>query len=258
MNWLNGRRADWPTKSLATLAEALECERLAASRVKAPYSSAPLAMICPLGRRLFEYLLHSFYSPLGNDRTDAYGGSRKNRMRLILEVAEAVRSEWPADKPLFVRLSCIDGEDGGWSIEDTVALSTELVARGVDLIDCSSRGIGLSPTARVLSRIPGFQVPFADRVRREASVPSMAVGLILTGHQAESILSDGRADLICIAREALRNPHWALHAVRELGGDPEWAFWPPQYGWWLSRRAGQLRLGEKDISEGRITAIFNR
>ena len=150
-------------------------------------------------------------------------------------------------------MSCIDGEEGGWSLDDTVAMSRELVARGVDLIDCSSRGIGLSPTARVLSRVPGFQVPFAERVRHEVSVPTMAVGLILTGHQAESILSDGRADLICIAREALRNPSWALHAVQELGGDPEWALWPPQYGWWLSRRAGQLRLGEKDISEGRMS-----
>ncbi|MGE0851826.1 MAG: NADH:flavin oxidoreductase/NADH oxidase [Hyphomicrobiaceae bacterium] len=204
------------------------------------------------------YLLHSFYSPLGNDRTDAYGGSRQNRMRLVLEVAEAVRSEWPTDKPLFMRLSCIDGEEGGWSIEDTVALSAELVARGVDLIDCSSRGIGLSPTARVLSRIPGFQVPFADRVRKEAEVPAMAVGLIMTGSQAESILREGRADLICIAREALRNPHWALHAVQELGGDTGWVLWPPQYGWWLSRRAEQLRLGEQDVKEGRIATVFNR
>ena len=142
------------------------------------------------------YLLHSFYSPLGNDRTDAYGGSRQNRMRLILEVTEAVRAEWPADKPLFVRLSCIDGEEGGWSIEDTVALSTELVARGVDLIDCSSRGIGLSPTARVLSRIPGFQVPFADRVRREVHAPAMAVGLIMTGaRRRASCARAGRSHL---------------------------------------------------------------
>ncbi len=202
------------------------------------------------------YLLHSFYSPLGNDRTDAYGGSRENRMRLILEVAEAVRAEWPKEKPLFVRLSCIDGEEGGWSLDDTVVLSKELVTRGVDLIDCSSRGIGLSPTARVLSRIPGFQVPFAERVRHDVGVPTMAVGLILTGAQAESILREGKADLICIAREALRNPSWALHAVQELKGDLNWDLWPPQYGWWLSRRAEQLALGERDLREGRSTPVF--
>lgn len=204
------------------------------------------------------YLLHSFYSPLTNERKDNYGGSRENRMRLLLEVTEGVRTAWPADRPLFVRLSCVDGENEGWKLEDTVALSTELVARGVDLIDCSSREIGLSPTARLVSRIPGFQVPFADRVRNEVGTATMAVGLILTGGQAESILREGCADLVCVAREALRNPNWALHAVQELGGDSEWTMWPPQYGWWLSRRAAQLKLGEQDLREGRVTAIFNR
>ena len=188
-------------------------------------------------------MLHSFYSPLGNDRTDVYGGSRQNRMRLLLEVTEAVRAAWPADKPLFVRLSCIDGEQSGWSIEDTVVLSRELVANGADLIDCSSRGIGPSPTARVASRVPGFQVPFAEQVRARAHVPTMAVGLILTATQAEDILRQGRADLVCIAREALRNPHWALHAIQELGGDRSWSLWPPQYGWWLSRRRRTAGIG---------------
>ena len=124
-------------------------------------------------------------------------------------------------------------------------LSRELVANGADLIDCSSRGIGPSPTARVASRVPGFQVPFAEQVRAQANVPTMAVGLILTATQAEDILRQGRADLVCIAREALRNPHWALHAVQELGGDRSWSMWPPQYGWWLSRRAEQLALGAR-------------
>ena len=201
------------------------------------------------------YLLHSFYSPLGNDRQDAYGGDRNGRMRFLLEVTESVRAAWPADKPLFVRLSCIDGEEGGWSLEDTIELSRALVERGADLIDCSSRGIGLSTTARVLSRLPGFQVPFAERVRREVSIPTMAVGLILNGHQAEEIVRDGRADLVCIAREALKNPHWALHAVQALGSS-RWDLWPPAYGWWLERREGQLRLGEKDLREGRSSAIF--
>ena len=192
------------------------------------------------------YLLHSFYSPLGNDRTDSYGGSRVARRRLPLEVAEAVRAAWPANKPLFFRMSCVDGEEGGWTIEDSIAFTRELALLGVDLIDCSSRGIGASPTARVLARVPGFQVPYAERIRRETGVPTMAVGLILTGRQAEDILRSGAADLVCVAREALHNPNWALHAVQEVGGDPDWRNWPPQYGWWLSRRAEQLRLGEMD------------
>jgi len=190
------------------------------------------------------YLIHSFYSPLGNDRTDSYGGGRAGRMRFPLEVAEAVRAAWPPDKPLLFRMSCIDGEDGGWNIEDSIALTRELALLGVDLIDCSSLGIGASPTARVLARVPGFQVHYAERIRRETGVLTMAVGLILTGRQAEDILEHGGVDLICVAREALYNPNWALHAVQEVGGDPEWRQWPPQYGWWLSRRAEQLRLGE--------------
>ena len=190
------------------------------------------------------YLIHSFYSPLGNDRTDDYGGNRAGRMRFPLEVTEAVRAAWPPDKPLFFRMSCVDGEHSGWTIEDSVAFTRELALRGVDLIDCSSRGIGASPTARVLARAPGFQVPYADRIRRETGVPTMAVGLILRGRQAEDILRQGSADLVCVAREALYNPNWALHAVQEIGGDPHWTRWPPQYGWWLSRRAEQLRMGE--------------
>jgi 2,4-dienoyl-CoA reductase-like NADH-dependent reductase (Old Yellow Enzyme family) len=197
------------------------------------------------------YLIHSFYSPLGNDRTDDYGGSRAGRMRFPLEVAEAVRAAWPVDKPLFFRMSCVDGEEGGWTIEDSIAFTRELALRGVDLIDCSSRGIGASPTARVLARVPGFQVPYADRIRRETGVPTMAVGLILKGRQAEDILRSGSADLVCVAREALYDPNWALHAVQEVGGDADWERWPPQYGWWLSRRAEQLRLAEiEDVATG--------
>jgi 2,4-dienoyl-CoA reductase-like NADH-dependent reductase (Old Yellow Enzyme family) len=189
------------------------------------------------------YLIHSFYSPLSNLRTDRYGGDRAGRMRFALEVAAAVRDEWPAEKPLFYRLSCVDG-DQGWSIEDTVELSRELGLRGVDVIDCSSGGIGVSPTAATVKRQPGFQVPYAERVRRDTGLPTMAVGLILTGRQAEEILQRGQADLVAIARQALFDPHWPLHAALELGVDPAYQKWPPQYGWWLARRAQTLAQGQ--------------
>jgi 2,4-dienoyl-CoA reductase-like NADH-dependent reductase (Old Yellow Enzyme family) len=190
------------------------------------------------------YLLHSFLSPISNQRTDRYGGSLENRMRFPLEVARAMRAAWPAEKPLFMRCSSIDDAEGGWSIEDTVALARELAKAGVDVIDCSSGGISGSATAAtktLLRRIPGFQLPFAERVRRETSLKTMAVGLILTPRQAEEALQAGRADLIALGREALFNPNWPLHAALELGADPEFAGWPHQYGWWLTRRESSLK-----------------
>ena len=190
------------------------------------------------------YLLHTFLSPVSNDRKDAYGGSLENRMRFPLEVARAVRAAWPAGKPMFVRCSSIDDVDGGWSVEDTVALAKELAKAGVDVVDCSSGGISGSATAAtktILKRVPGFQLPFAERVRREAGMKTMAVGLILTARQAEEALQAGRADLIAIGREALFNPNWALHAAHELGADADFAQWPEQYGWWLTRRESSLR-----------------
>jgi len=190
------------------------------------------------------YLLHTFLSPVSNDRKDAYGGSLENRMRFPLEVARAVRAAWPAGKPMFVRCSSIDDVEGGWSVEDTVALAKELAKAGVDVVDCSSGGISGSATAAtktILKRIPGFQLPFAERVRRESGMKTMAVGLILTGRQAEDALLAGSADLIAVGREALFNPNWAQHAAQELGADAAFAQWPEQYGWWLSRRESGLR-----------------
>lgn len=190
------------------------------------------------------YLLHTFLSPLSNSRTDAYGGSLENRMRFPLEVARTVREAWPADKPLFMRLSSIDDVEGGWSLEDSVALARQLKEAGVDVIDCSSGGILGSATAAsktLLARVPGFQVPFAEKIRREAGLKTMAVGLILSASQAEEALQGGRADLIAVGREALYDPNWPLHAARELGADPEFAHWPQQYGWWLTRRESALR-----------------
>jgi len=187
------------------------------------------------------YLMHSFLSPISNKRDDKYGGERAGRMRFPLEIAETVRAAWPAEKPLFVRISSVDGLDGGWTIEDSVAFARELRARGVDVIDCSSGGLTGSATAARIPRGYGFQLPFAARIRSEAEIATMAVGLIVHPQQAEDALSEGAADLIAIGREALFDPNWPLHAAQALGADAEFARWPVQYGWWLTRREGLLR-----------------
>ena len=183
------------------------------------------------------YLLHSFLSPLSNKRDDIYGGDLAGRMRLVLELAEVVRAVWPADLPMFYRTSAVDGTPDGWLLEDTVALAKELKARGVDVVDCSSGGIaGPATSAAGGKRQPGFQVPFAERVRTETGLASMAVGLITHPEQAELILAEGRADLIAIGREALVDPSWPLHAATALGYDSDFSTWPIQSGWWLVRR----------------------
>ncbi|HWK48032.1 MAG TPA: NADH:flavin oxidoreductase/NADH oxidase [Stellaceae bacterium] len=193
------------------------------------------------------YLIHSFLSPVSNARNDAYGGDLPGRMRLALEIAQSVRANWPSDRPLFFRLSCVDwrkdldDRTDGWTIQDSVTLSRELAARGIDLIDCSSGGIraensimDFKKKRRKLQR--GHQVPYAETIRRETGIPTMAVGVILDGPQAEAILQAEQADLIAIGREALTDPHWALHAAQALAVDPEWGHWPPSYGWWLQLR----------------------
>jgi len=155
-----------------------------------------------------------------------------------------VRDAWPAQKPMFVRVSSIDDVEGGWSLEDTVVFSKHLKDIGVDVIDCSSGGILGSATAAtktLVPRVPGFQIPFAETIRKEAEIKTMAVGLILTPQQAEEALASGRADLIAVGREALYDPNWPLHAAAALGADPEFAQWPQQYGWWLTRRESLLK-----------------
>ncbi len=163
------------------------------------------------------YLLHSFLSPLSNQRTDHYGGSFDNRVRLLLETVEGVREVWPETLPLAVRLSCSDWVDGGWTLEDSVELSRRLRALGVDLIDCSSGGT--SPSAKV-PVAPGYQVPFADAVRKQAQIASAAVGLISEPAQAEAIVAEGRADLVLLGRALLRDPYWPLSAAQALGAKP--------------------------------------
>jgi 2,4-dienoyl-CoA reductase-like NADH-dependent reductase (Old Yellow Enzyme family) len=193
------------------------------------------------------YLLHSFLSPLSNLRTDGYGGDLAGRMRLALEVTQAVRDVWPDDLPLFFRTSAVDGTPEGWSLDDTVILATELKRIGVDVMDCSSSGIAGSATAGAATkRQPGFQVPYAERVRRDAQMTTMAVGLITHPQQAEDILAQGRADLIAIGREALVNPMWALHAAATLGADRNFSTWPEQSGWWLASRQKTSEFYEPD------------
>jgi 2,4-dienoyl-CoA reductase-like NADH-dependent reductase (Old Yellow Enzyme family) len=169
------------------------------------------------------YLLHEFLSPLSNRRTDRYGGSFENRTRLVREVAAAVRAALPPSHVLFVRISASDWIEGGWSIDESVALARDLKALGVDLIDASSGG--LAPQQQIALR-PGYQVPFAERIRAEAGIPTGAVGLITEPEQAESILQDGSADIVLLARELLRDPYWPLHAATALGAD---VAWPVQY-----------------------------
>lgn len=189
------------------------------------------------------YLLHEFLSPLSNRRTDAYGADRQGRMRYPLEIIETVRAAWPADKPLAVRISTVDGVEGGLELADQVAFAVETKARGADLIDCSSGGLLGSATAARIPRGYGFQVPYADEVRKQAGIATMAVGLILHPQQAEDIVAQGHADVVAIGREALFDPNWPLHAQLALGahGGEVFESWPKQYGWWLERREPGLR-----------------
>lgn len=183
------------------------------------------------------YLINQFLSPLANHRTDAYGGSRENRMRLLLEVTEAVRAVWPAGKPLFVRISAVDGTEGGWTIEDSTALSAELKSRGVDIVHVSTggfQGYGLKPK-------PHYQVPMAAEVRK-SGMPTIAVGLITSPEDAERVLQEGEADMIALARGALDDPNWPIHARHALEGGT-YDLWPIQ---------ARARMKDMDRALGRF------
>ena len=170
------------------------------------------------------YLIHEFLSPLCNQRTDEYGGTFENRIRLAMEVIEAVRAAWPADLPLFLRISSTDWAEGGWDIADSVELARRVRSLGVDLVDCSSGGAVLH---QQIPLAPGYQVAFAERIRKEAGIATGAVGLITTSQQADEIVRSEKADLVLLARAFLRDPYFPLHAARELGVDMR----PPiQYG----------------------------
>jgi 2,4-dienoyl-CoA reductase-like NADH-dependent reductase (Old Yellow Enzyme family) len=177
------------------------------------------------------YLLHEFLSPLANRRTDDYGGSLENRMRLVLRVAERLRNVMPAELPLFIRISATDWVDGGWDAAQSVELAKRVKALGVDLVDASSGG--MTPHAQIPVG-KGYQVPFARQIRDEAKIATGAVGLIVEVEQANDIITGGDADLVFIGRELLREPYWAIKAQQALGGEPAW---PLQYGYAVKRRA---------------------
>jgi 2,4-dienoyl-CoA reductase-like NADH-dependent reductase (Old Yellow Enzyme family) len=169
------------------------------------------------------YLLHEFLSPLSNHRSDQYGGSFENRTRLPLRVAQAVRSLWPDNRPLFVRISATDWVEGGWDLPQSIQFARALNQIGIDLIDCSSGA--LVPNVKIPA-VPNYQVPFAAAIRKEAGIASGAVGLITDPHQAEQIIAEGQADAVLLARAMLRDPYWPLHVAKTLGAQ---VTWPPQY-----------------------------
>jgi 2,4-dienoyl-CoA reductase-like NADH-dependent reductase (Old Yellow Enzyme family) len=185
------------------------------------------------------YLLHEFLSPLSNKRTDKYGGSFDNRIRLLVETVDAVRLVLPAEMPLFVRISATEWTEGGWDVDDSVALARVLKEHGVDLIDTSSGG---NVAGAKIPTGPGYQAPFAERIRREAGIATAAVGQITEAAQAEEIVKGGQADLVLLAREMLRDPYWPLHAAEELGVDVSW---PAQY-----LRAAHRTSGAREAVKG--------
>ena len=226
---LASSRGGWETLAPSALAfgdypspKAMSLDDLASTR-DAFVSSARLAL--DAGFQVIEihmahgYLLHEFLSPLSNQRQDQFGGAFENRIRFPLEVAQAVREAWPSSKPLFVRVSASDWMPGGWNIEETIKFSAKLRDIGIDLIDTSSGG--LVPDAKIPAA-PLFQVPFARRIRNEANIMSGAVGLITTANEAETVLADGDADVVLMARQFLRDPYFALHAAKELGAEIKW------------------------------------
>jgi len=186
------------------------------------------------------YLISEFLSPLTNQRVDKYGGDFTGRTLFAREVVQSVRANWPKEKPLFFRISAIDGVDVGWSIEDSIRLTKELSELGVDLIDCSSGGFNVDYD-KAIPRTLGFQVYLADAIKKAANIPVIAVGLITQAQQAEDILQSGKADLIAIGRTALNNPYWPRHAAHTLQEDDNFEKWPVHYGWWLYRWAKSLK-----------------
>lgn len=187
------------------------------------------------------FLLHQFFSPIANQRCDAYGGGLDGRCRLAVEVAAAIREVWPEQYPLVFRLSLTDWRADGWQVEDAVHLARLLKERGVDAIDCSTGGISGRERPQGMTLGHGYQLALAGRVRREAAIATIGVGLMWDPQLIERSLAHGEMDLVALARELLDDPNWTLHAARLLGVDTEHRMWPPESGWWLEKRARALR-----------------
>ncbi|MGF7040016.1 NADPH dehydrogenase NamA [Mucilaginibacter lappiensis] len=206
----------------------LELDKAGIEKIKADFKAAAKRAIAA-GFKVIElhgahgYLLHEFLSPVSNKRTDEYGGSFENRIRFMLEVVAAVREVWPAENPLFIRISATEWTEGGWTADDSVALAKILKDKGVDLLDCSSGGNVVN--AKIPLK-PGYQVEFAEKVKKESGILTGAVGLITTAFQANEIIQEGEADVVFLAREMLRDPHFPLRAAHELGHEINW---PVQY-----------------------------
>ncbi|HEY2891377.1 MAG TPA: NADH:flavin oxidoreductase/NADH oxidase [Dongiaceae bacterium] len=186
------------------------------------------------------YLIHSFFSPHSNRRSDRFGGTIENRMRFPLRVAEALRTIWPKEKPLFYRASSVDNVPGGLPLEDTIALARELKSRGVDVMDCSSGGMTGSVSLSAAKIKPGWQVPYSAAIKRGAGIATMAVGAIIEPRQAEAILVAGDADLIALGRQLMAEPHWLYRAAIELGEEKPAGVLDPHYSFYLERRDAAL------------------
>lgn len=205
------------------------------------------------------YLIHQFLSPISNHRNDAYGGDRAGRMRFPLEIAEIVRDTWPKDRPLFYRISVVDGQGGSWGLEDSIEFARELKARDIDLVDCSSGGITGETDMPMVPRIPKFQANFADVIRREAGIMTIAVGGITQPEEAESILQDGCADLVALAREFLWNADWPAHAAKALGLPDPQGLMPHEYAYRLRLREKQKEMPINqggEVTEAAYQKIF--
>lgn len=187
------------------------------------------------------YLINQFLSPIANQRTDEYGGSLEKRMRFALEVVDAVREVWPERKALSVRISAVDGVEGGWELDDSISLARALKDHGVDIIDCSSGGIGGLAMVTRVPRGPGFQLPFSERIRDEAQIPTVGVGLITQPQQAADVIDAGKADIVAVGREALVNPNWPAATRLALHPQRGYETWEPTFGWWLDKREKSLR-----------------
>lgn len=182
------------------------------------------------------FLAHQFLSPVANQRTDAWGGALENRARFAVEVARSIRSKWPAEYPLAFRVSATDWVDGGLEVDDTIQVARWLKAEGVDMIDCSTGGIGGKDRPRRMTLGEGFQAPFADQVRKGAGIPTMAVGFLWDAKFCENLLTSGQADMVALAREMLDDPNWPLHAAQHLSVGENHGLWPVEAGWWLMKR----------------------